>query len=89
MGFGFVEFPSEEEAIKAIKVVQGKIIDGHALGLKLSTKSLSSTKNPAADKPSNSTKIMICNVPFKATQTELLQLFGLFGQLKKFDSQNN
>jgi multiple RNA-binding domain-containing protein 1 len=83
MGFGFVEFPSEAEALKAMKALQGKVVDGHSLELKLSTKSLSSTKKSAADKPSNSTKIMIRNVPFEATRTELLQLFGSFGQLKK------
>lgn len=83
MGFGFVEFQSEAEALKAMKSLQGKVVDGHALEIKLSTKSLSSPKIPAADKPSKSTKIMIRNVPFEATRTELLQLFGSFGQLKK------
>ena len=86
MGFGFVEFPSEEEALSAIKAMNGKVVDGHALEIKLSTKSLSSsssTKMPPIDKSSKNTKIMVRNVPFEATRTELLQLFGSFGQLKK------
>lgn len=83
MGFGFVEFPSEEEALKAMKGLQGKVVDGHALEIKLSTKSLSTAKKPAADKSSKNTKIMVRNVPFEATRTEILQLFGSFGQLKK------
>ena len=83
LGFGFVEFSSEAEALKAMKALQGKVVDGHALNIKLSTKSISSTKIPAAEKPINRTKIMIRNVPFEATRTELLQLFGSFGQLKK------
>eukprot|EP00578_Thalassiosira_sp_NH16_P019003 CAMPEP_0181093202 /NCGR_PEP_ID=MMETSP1071-20121207/9321_1 /TAXON_ID=35127 /ORGANISM="Thalassiosira sp., Strain NH16" /LENGTH=846 /DNA_ID=CAMNT_0023175423 /DNA_START=77 /DNA_END=2616 /DNA_ORIENTATION=+ len=87
MGFGFVEFPSEEEALKAMKELQGKVVDGHALEIKLSTKSLSSAKLPssaaAAEKSAKNTKIMVRNVPFEATRTELLQLFGSFGQLKK------
>lgn len=85
MGFGFVEFSSEEDALKAMKSLQGKVVDGHALEIKLSTKSLSSSssKLPAADKASKNTKIMVRNVPFEATRTELLQLFGSFGQLKK------
>eukprot|EP00580_Thalassiosira_gravida_P013877 CAMPEP_0201682814 /NCGR_PEP_ID=MMETSP0494-20130426/51808_1 /ASSEMBLY_ACC=CAM_ASM_000839 /TAXON_ID=420259 /ORGANISM="Thalassiosira gravida, Strain GMp14c1" /LENGTH=907 /DNA_ID=CAMNT_0048166577 /DNA_START=501 /DNA_END=3224 /DNA_ORIENTATION=+ len=83
MGFGFAEFPSEEEALKAMKALQGKPVDGHALEIKLSTKSLSSSKVPATDKSSKNTKIMVRNVPFEATRTELLQLFGSFGQLKK------
>ncbi|KAL7541608.1 hypothetical protein ACHAXR_013349 [Thalassiosira sp. AJA248-18] len=84
LGFGFVEFSSEEEALKAMKSLQGKIVDGHALEIKLSTKSLSSSKvPPPTDKTSKNTKIMVRNVPFEATRTELLQLFGSFGQLKK------
>ena len=53
--------------------------------IKLSTKSLSSSssKAPPIDKSSKNTKIMVRNVPFEATRTELLQLFGSFGQLKK------
>jgi multiple RNA-binding domain-containing protein 1 len=83
MGFGFVEFPAEEVALKAIKAMQGKFVDGHALEIKLSTKTLSASMTPATDKTSKNTKIIVRNVPFEASRTELLQLFGSFGQLKK------
>lgn len=85
MGFGFVEFSSEVEALKAKKVIQGKVVDGHALDIKLSTKNLSTTTKISTDDKStvNNTKLMIRNVPFEATRTELLQLFGSFGHLKK------
>lgn len=83
MGFGFVEFPSQEVALKAIKAMQGKIVDGHALEIKLSTKTLSTTTTPSTDKSSKNTKIIVRNVPFEASRTELLQLFGSFGHLKK------
>ncbi|KAL9183533.1 hypothetical protein ACHAXT_004389 [Thalassiosira profunda] len=85
LGFGFVEFPSEEEATKAMKSLQGKIVDGHALEIKLSTKSLSSSSRapPTNDNESQSTKIMVRNVPFEATRSEILRLFGAFGQLKR------
>ena len=82
MGFGFVEFSSEEEAMKAMKSLQGKLIDGHSLEIKLSSKTLSESA-PAIHKSSKCTKIMVRNVPFEATRSELLQLFGSFGQLKK------
>ena len=82
MGFGFVEFASQEEARKATKAFQGKLVDGHALEVKLSSKSLSETI-PAMQKSSKHTKIMVRNVPFEATRSELLKLFGSFGQLKK------
>eukprot|EP00956_Cyclotella_meneghiniana_P021203 scaffold38243_cov75-Cyclotella_meneghiniana.AAC.9 len=81
MGFGFVEFASQEEAKKAMKSLQGILVDGHSLEVKLSSKNLSEP-SPAI-KSSKSTKIMIRNVPFEATRSELLKLFGLFGQLKK------
>ena len=85
MGFGFVEFSSEDEALEAIKKMQGKLVDGHSLEIKMSTKSLSgrSSRAPEIDKTARKTKIMVRNVPFEATRSELLQLFGSFGQLKK------
>ncbi|KAK1748882.1 RNA-binding protein [Skeletonema marinoi] len=51
----------------------------------LSAKSLSSKVNVSAESKSSSknTKIMVRNVPFEATRSELLKLFGAFGQLKK------
>ena len=79
LGFGFVEFPSEEDAIKAMKSLQGKLLDGHALEIKLSTKNVSSSKLLASrnDTSSKNTKIIVRNVPFEATRSELLP--------KKFD----
>jgi multiple RNA-binding domain-containing protein 1 len=82
MGFGFVEFASQEEAKKAMKALQGKLVDGHSLEVKLSSKNLSESA-PAINKSSKNTKIMVRNVPFEATRSELLKLFGSFGQLKK------
>merc|ERR1711943_49335 len=65
---------------------QGKILDGHALKLTISssTKQKSSrTKTPTSAAKTNPTKILCRNVPFQATRQELLKLFGTFGQLKK------
>jgi multiple RNA-binding domain-containing protein 1 len=82
MGFGFVECDSEESVRKAIKALQGTIVDGHALELKRSSKAVASSV-PKKSQGSNLTKLMVRNVPFQATRKELLQLFGSFGQLKK------
>ncbi|KAL3797922.1 hypothetical protein ACHAWO_001403 [Cyclotella atomus] len=82
MGFGFVEFASQEEAKKALKAMHGNLVDGHALEVKLSSKNLTETA-PVMNKSSKNTKIMVRNVPFEATRSELLKLFGSFGQLKK------
>ena len=86
MGFGFVEFASQEAVRKALTKVQGTFLDGHALELKPSTKSLTQSSNSSSIKPpktKNPTKVMVRNVPFQATRTELLKLFGSFGQLKR------
>ena len=85
MGYGFVELSSHELAKKAMKMLQGKLIDGHSLQLAMSSQASSSRtkKNavPIGKKPP--TKLMVRNVPFQATRKEILKLFGTFGQLKK------
>jgi multiple RNA-binding domain-containing protein 1 len=85
MGFGFVEFGSNESARTVLNKLQGFTVDGHILELKPSSKSgnqgVSSTA--AKNTTSKSTKLMVRNVPFQATRKELLQLFGSFGPLKK------
>lgn len=85
MGFGFVEFATQEGARKALTKLQGTFLDGHALELKPSTKALteSSSRGIKPPKTKNPTKVMVRNVPFQATRTELLKLFGSFGQLKR------
>jgi multiple RNA-binding domain-containing protein 1 len=82
MGFGFVECDSDESVRKAIKALQGTIVDGHALELKRSSKTIVSA-TAKKQTGANSTKLVVRNVPFQATRKELLQLFGSFGQLKK------
>lgn len=81
MGFGFVEFSSFEIAKKAVSTMKGAVIDGHEIELQISKASTSSSKS-AGKKNKPSTKIIVRNVPFQATRTEILQLFGSFGQLK-------
>lgn len=82
MGYGFVECCSEEAAKKAIKSLQGKVINGHAMELKISSKSNSMKENDSQVLKKNSTKLIVRNVPFQASRTDILQLFGSFGQLK-------
>jgi hypothetical protein len=75
MAFGFVECdPSEESVRKAIKALQGTIVDEHALELNRSSKGVASSV-PKKSQGSNPTKLMVRNVPFQATRKELLQLF--------------
>jgi multiple RNA-binding domain-containing protein 1 len=81
MGYGFVEFKSDASAKKALSLLQGKAIDGHNIDLKIS-KQGNPTEKLIGGKKKPSTKIIVRNVPFQASRTEILQLFGSFGQLK-------
>ena len=85
MGYGFAEFSSNVQAMKAIKTLQGCTLDDHKLELKLShskatptTQARKTVKNTAQ----KSAKILVRNVPFEATRKELWQLFNTFGELK-------
>jgi len=86
MGFGFVEFSSNELASKAIKQLQHKQLHGHQLELKLSRKKITNapdkSDNDESQDQQDSCKLLVKNVPFEATIKELKELFGAFGELK-------
>ncbi|KAI7885786.1 RNA-binding domain-containing protein, partial [Lichtheimia hyalospora FSU 10163] len=81
MGYGFVEFDSKASAQKALNAMQGYNLDDHALQLKFShSNPTGSTKKNV--KKAESTKLVVHNVPFEATEKELRELFSAYGQLK-------
>lgn len=84
MGFGFVEFKTKDQANVAIKSLDGHVLDGHRLQLKLSHRQSggSNTTKKAAENKSKSSKIIIKNLPFEATRKDIVELFGAFGNLK-------
>ncbi|CAK7901082.1 multiple RNA-binding domain-containing protein 1 [[Candida] anglica] len=83
MGFGFVEFRTKEQANTAISTLDGHILDGHKLQLKLSHRQSGTTStNKKTATGSKSSKIIIKNLPFEATRKDILELFGAFGHLK-------
>jgi multiple RNA-binding domain-containing protein 1 len=77
MGFGFIEFAGEDTANRALKSLQGFVVDGHALQLKISSQSNmdeisgSSTKSKA----NIGTKLIVRNIPFEATRKDIMELF--------------
>lgn len=89
-GYGFVEFSDAKAALYALKKLQGTMVDGYALELKISnrqsTEQKSSSKKRRQDTDSSSkmsaTKLVIKNVPFEAKVKELRDLFATFGQVK-------
>lgn len=89
LGYGFIEFRSKELAVKAIKMVQGTKLDGHALEL-----SFAKAKEVGADRKKKkqrkkqkknakeSSKLVVRNVPFEASKKEMQDLMGAYGSLK-------
>ncbi|KAF7335305.1 Multiple RNA-binding domain-containing protein 1 [Mycena sanguinolenta] len=95
MGYGFVGFKDAEGAKKALKSMQGFVLDGHALHVKFAGRGAEEPekgKSGAAAK-SRTTKIIVKNLPFEATKKDVRELFGAHGHLKsvrlpkKFDSR--
>ncbi|KAL2317837.1 hypothetical protein Fmac_031713 [Flemingia macrophylla] len=82
MGFGFVEFDSPETATNVCRDLQGTVLDSHALILQLCHVKNDSQKPKAVEKDKSSTKLLVKNVAFEATEKDLRQLFSPFGQIK-------
>ncbi|CAH1429648.1 unnamed protein product [Lactuca virosa] len=82
MGFGFLEFDSVDTAVKVSRDLQGTVLDGHALILQLCHVKNNERVKEKVDKDQSSTKLIVRNVAFEATEKELRQLFSPFGQIK-------
>lgn len=77
MGFGFVVYETRQQALKALNRFNGKALDGHVLQLKFSArKDVVTTKKRRVTEEGEGagrTKLMVRNIPFEATRTELLR----------------
>ncbi|CAH9145739.1 unnamed protein product [Cuscuta epithymum] len=82
MGFGFIEFDSVDTAIHVCKDLQGTVLDGHALILQLCHAKKDEQVPSKVGKDKSSTKLLVRNVAFEATEKELRKLFDPFGQIK-------
>ncbi|XP_057970697.1 multiple RNA-binding domain-containing protein 1 isoform X2 [Malania oleifera] len=82
MGFGFIEFDSVETAANICRDLQGTILDGHALILQLCHAKKDEQVQKRVEKDKSSTKLIVRNVAFEATEKDLRQLFSPFGQIK-------
>lgn len=86
MGFGFVEYKKPEQAQKALKQLQGHVVDGHKLEVRISERAtkpaLTSTRKKQVPKKQTTSKILVRNIPFQANQREIRELFSTFGELK-------
>ncbi|KAF8907613.1 hypothetical protein CPB84DRAFT_1674795 [Gymnopilus junonius] len=97
MGYGFIGFKDTEGAKKALKSIQGFVLDGHALHVSFAGRGADEPdkqKEAAASSKSRTTKMLVKNIPFEATKKDIRDLFGSHGHLKsvrlpkKFDSRS-
>ena len=91
MGFGFVEYNAKEQAKQALRAYQGANVDGHSLQIKISDRtsirgpgdsSVSTDTATSSLAKAKSAKLVVKNVAFEATRTDIRDLFAPFGQLK-------
>lgn len=97
MGFGFLEFSSEQHAQAAQAAMDGYKLDGHELLIRASHKAVDAAEQRRKEDEvkklaSRRTKIIIKNLPFEISKKDIRALFSAYGQLrsvrlpKKFDS---
>ena len=89
MGYGFVEFRTKADAAGACQAMDGHILQGHTLTVKASHRG---AQDAAAEQREADTakklaanrggKLIIKNIPFEASRTDLRKLLGTYGQLK-------
>ncbi|KAF5929266.1 hypothetical protein HPG69_019287 [Diceros bicornis minor] len=86
MGFGFVEYRKPEQAQKALRQLQGHVVDGHKLEVRISERAtkpaLTSTRKKQVPRKQTTSKILVRNIPFQADSREIRELFSTFGELK-------
>ncbi|XP_036849264.2 probable RNA-binding protein 19 isoform X2 [Manis javanica] len=86
MGFGFVEYRKPEQAQKALKQLQGHMVDNHKLEVRISERAtkpaVTSTRKKQVPKKQTTSKILVRNIPFQADSREIRELFSTFGELK-------
>jgi len=77
MGYGFVGFKDVEGVKRALKSMQGYVLDGHSLSVRLAGRGAEEPgegKDKAGGK--SSTEVIVKNVPFEASKKDIRELFG-------------
>ncbi|KAH9943660.1 hypothetical protein B0H21DRAFT_810303 [Amylocystis lapponica] len=81
MGYGFVGFRTKEEAKRAMRGLEGFVLEGHALSVKWAGRGTEDEGGEQKGKPKTA-KMVVKNLPFEATKKDVRELFGSQGQLK-------
>jgi multiple RNA-binding domain-containing protein 1 len=87
MGFGFVEFSSNQQAQAALAAMNGSRLDDYELIVQVSHKSTDAAENQRIKDnlkkaEAHRTKIIIKNLPFEATKKDVRALLSAYGQLR-------
>lgn len=87
MGFGFVEFRSNKQALAALAAMKGHRLDDHELLIQISRKVTDAAeeqrhKDNMKKADAHKTKIIIKNLPFEARKKDVRALLGAYGQLR-------
>lgn len=87
MGFGFLEFHTNDQARAAFLAMNGYLLDGHELQIKASHKGLDAAadrrrEDNAKRQKQRRSRIIIKNLPFEASKKDVRNLFGSYGQVK-------
>ncbi|KAF8820794.1 Rna recognition motif-containing protein [Cardiosporidium cionae] len=93
LGYGFVEFDGLENAKTALRRFFNVVLDDHLLDIRLAKSSASASKKSKAvdtargarseskTKRNISKKLIVKNVPFEASRSELYALFSAYGNI--------
>lgn len=85
-GYGFLEFSDTRCAEDALNKLNGSVLDDHALEVKPSDKKISipssATSRNLKGSGSRSTKLIVRNIAFQATKSEIRALFATFGSVR-------
>ena len=85
MGFGFIEYSSLPCAQDAMRRLHESLLDEHTLDIKPSQKRVSVANKPnmISTKQKASSKLLVKNIAFQATKSELKALFSTYGTVKR------
>jgi multiple RNA-binding domain-containing protein 1 len=87
MGYGFIEYNNSAHATQALVKLNESVLHDHSLEAKKSEKRLTSVKKSSnssiSANNSKNNKLVVRNVAFQATSSELKTLFSSYGNVKR------
>lgn len=80
-GYGFAGFKSKDEAKRALKALEGVVLDGHVLTVRWAGRGAEEETEAKGEGKARSAKMIVKNVPFEATKKDIQELFGCVWRL--------